>query len=679
MKKFFYPIMAFAIAAFTLTACEDVPAPYDVPTGAGDEEVVEGQYISETFATSFGDFTVHTVKGTPWVIDFSTAKASGYDNDAMATTPSESYLVSPAIDLSNSTGAHIEFDYILRYSTNYGTPDPTRQNRVLITDAYTGDPATTNWVDITETMTEGSDWNTFYEYSGNIDESFLGKSDVRIALYYSCEDQSATWEVKNLKVLEGLAEDSDDEPSEPAVGGEGDGTEASPYNVTAAIAKASASGVYVKGFIVGYVSGLSYDEGCVFSSDTCTAKTNVLIAASASETDRTKCMPVQLPFGDIRTGLNLSDNKANIGQEVVLYGNIENYFRVPGVKSVTYAKLGDKEIGTKPSQPVGGLLSESFASGQGQFQIVDIELGGMNFVWSHASSYSCMKASAYFNGENVPAESWLVSPAFSLAEVSNPILTFDNAVNYLYEDALDAHLQLLVSTDYDGTGNVAGATWTKVDFSPLPETNNKFTFVTSNASLAAFAGQPKVYIAFKYTSTSSCAPTWEVKNLSLADGGGSGEQPGGEEPGGDDQPGGEVSGNSIAVDVNSFGITSGEAIPTLNLTDGTTLSFADGGNRNAPAYYESYGGSFRFYPGNSMTITSTKDIESVTITCDQNGGTIYNASGDVSSTPGTVTVSDETITISGISSNSVVINNTSTTTGAPSQVRMKSIVITYAE
>ena len=112
MKKFFYPIMAFAIAAFTLTACEDVPEPYEIPSGADTEEPVEGEYINESFATSFGDFTVHTVTGTPWVIDFSTAKASGYDNDAQVTTPSESYLVSPAIDLTSATSVNISFEYI---------------------------------------------------------------------------------------------------------------------------------------------------------------------------------------------------------------------------------------------------------------------------------------------------------------------------------------------------------------------------------------------------------------------------------------------------------------------------------------------------------------------------------------------------------------------------------------
>ena len=31
MKKILYSVFAFAMAAFTLTSCEDVPAPYDMP------------------------------------------------------------------------------------------------------------------------------------------------------------------------------------------------------------------------------------------------------------------------------------------------------------------------------------------------------------------------------------------------------------------------------------------------------------------------------------------------------------------------------------------------------------------------------------------------------------------------------------------------------------------------
>lgn len=121
-----------------------------------------------------------------------------------------------------------------------------------------------------------------------------------------------------------------------------------PYDVTSALTAGTKTGVYVKGYVVGYVSGTKYDEGAVFGADTCTVKTNLLIAASASERDKAKCMPVQLPRGDVRNGLNLVDNAANLGKEVLLYGNIDTYFNVPGVKSATYAEIAGTAIGTKP-------------------------------------------------------------------------------------------------------------------------------------------------------------------------------------------------------------------------------------------------------------------------------------------------------------------------------------------
>ena len=182
----------------------------------------EGEYINETFATSFGSFTEKTVKGTPWIIDYSCAKATGYDNSSKTTTPSESYLVSKAIDLSASKGAVVNFEYILRYYTNYGAEKPGVADKVLITDNYTGDVTTTKWTDITGTLTEGSDWNTWYKYSVNIPAELLGKKSVVIALYYACENNSATWEVKNFVVKDGEASnEGGNEGGEVAPAGDG--------------------------------------------------------------------------------------------------------------------------------------------------------------------------------------------------------------------------------------------------------------------------------------------------------------------------------------------------------------------------------------------------------------------------------------------------------------------------
>ncbi|MCR5242962.1 MAG: DUF6359 domain-containing protein, partial [Prevotella sp.] len=114
----------------------------------------------------------------------------------------------------------------------------------------------------------------------------------------------------------------------PTPSGTGDGSENSPYSVSAAIAKVEQAGVFVKAYIVGWVEGQVYASGAHFDGNSSSA-TNILIAESASETDPAKCMPVQLPAGAIRTGLNLMDNPGNYKKEVILYGDIIKYFGVP--------------------------------------------------------------------------------------------------------------------------------------------------------------------------------------------------------------------------------------------------------------------------------------------------------------------------------------------------------------
>lgn len=212
MKKLFFLPFTLCLLLLTFAGCSssgnsddpNVPEVPDTPDTPSDD------YINETFGTSFGTFSVSNVSGTPWVIDYSSAKATGYDNASKTTTPSESYLVSSPVDLSKSAGASISFQYILRYYTNYGTPYGGMSDKVLITDNYTGNPATTKWTDMTGMLTEGADWETWCQYVRNIPSEFIGKKNVVIALLYTCSDRSATWEVKNLKLKEGKAVETDD-------------------------------------------------------------------------------------------------------------------------------------------------------------------------------------------------------------------------------------------------------------------------------------------------------------------------------------------------------------------------------------------------------------------------------------------------------------------------------------
>ena len=186
--------------------------------GATTPDTPTDGYINETFSKSFGTFTLKNIKGTPWVIDsYGYAKATGYENVSKVTTPSESYLVSKAIDLSTSKGATLKFSYILRYTTFNGVPTEGVKNQVLITENYTGDPTTTKWTDITGTLTEGTDWKTWSTYTFDL-APYKGKKNIVIALRYACEAKSGTWQIKELTVKEGTPTVEPEKPDTPSTG-----------------------------------------------------------------------------------------------------------------------------------------------------------------------------------------------------------------------------------------------------------------------------------------------------------------------------------------------------------------------------------------------------------------------------------------------------------------------------
>lgn len=215
------------------------------PMGGSTPETPGDGYINETFSKSFGSFTAKTIKGTAWVIDsYGYAKATGYDNTSKTTTPSESYIVSKAIDLSASKSATLEFSYILRYVTKNGAAVEGVKNQVLITDNYTGDPATTKWEDITGTMKEGTDWVTWETYKHDL-SAFKGKKNVVIALHYACAASSGTWEVKNLSVKEATG-GTPDTPSKPDTPATGEGLTIDGTTVTLSNAAATTTGASVE-------------------------------------------------------------------------------------------------------------------------------------------------------------------------------------------------------------------------------------------------------------------------------------------------------------------------------------------------------------------------------------------------------------------------------------------------
>ena len=305
----------------------------------------------------------------------------------------------------------------------------------------------------------------------------------------------------------------------------GDGGDTTPpvdgkYTVAQVIAAGNpATQAWVKGYIVGSVPDKSYSSA-TFTADGA-SQTNLLLADDANCTDANKCIPVQLPAGSIRTSLNLLDNPSNLGKFIYLYGSLEKYFGVPGLKNVTdynYDGNGGGNDGGNAGGNAGGgtdpaklPYTADFTKSACNFKAQDVELtGGLTYVWAQSASYG-WKASAY-KITNQAAESWLVSPTIDLTSTTSPVMTVNHALNYLSGATATDFVNICVSTDY--TDDATKATWTNLTVPTWPS-GADWNFVDSgDISLSAFAGK-KVTVALHYKSTTATAPTWEVKSLSV--------------------------------------------------------------------------------------------------------------------------------------------------------------------
>lgn len=724
MKKIFYPMMALAVAAFTFTACEDVPEPYTNPydqhqvpdeavlpdpAGTGtlaDPYNVGGvlNYINELGAdvTSPNDVYI-----TGIVISIKEQFSAQYGNAQFDISDNANggnkFTVYRALYLGNKKW--VEGDKLLNEGdevvicgkvVNYkGTTPETQQNAAYVYsingEGGSGTPSGGDAIgtkdepvnvaralaDI-DKLDEGATTKEFYYIKGKIKtiktkaESIAQYKNIDYIITDDGNNELTVFRGKNLnntdfteagqinvgdevtvygqltkyknpntgaivpEVAQGnyiVAKGSGGTTPPPA----GDkGTAEKPYSVTEAIAAGSGTGVYVKGFIVGNITGQVLQDGAHFDT-TGDSQTNILIAASADETEVANCMPVQLPSGAVRTALNLKDNPGNYKKEVTLYGNIEKYFGATGLKTVTYAILDGNDIGTKPNgggsgndqpsgdakgsgtqadpwnvvaavnainagsvpeeafvkgiivelssfnstygsctywiadsknaatklQVYGGLnldkgqfsaledlsigdevvvagklkiyngtpefdknnylvsitkagnngggnsgansLDTNFkANGQGDWTLVDVKAlpEGISYVWNYDDRYG-MKASAYVGGSRYETDSWLVSPAINLA--NGGTMTFKQALNY----ATSEYVKVMYTTT-NGTGNVNPSEWNEASVDTWPAGNN-WNFIESHATLPAGT----VRVAFRYTSTTSTAATWEIESASI--------------------------------------------------------------------------------------------------------------------------------------------------------------------
>lgn len=177
-------------------------------------------------------------------------------------------------------------------------------------------------------------------------------SIIGILSYYGSTAANADWQVLliNANGLIGFdkvegGDNNDDE-------NKGSGSKEEPYTVSQAIANNSGT-AWVKGYIVGTMN--ANNNYTMELAAPFTVGSNIYLADSATETETSKMLPVQLVSGtEIRTALSLMDNPGLLGQEIMIQGSLEKYFSQPGLKSPTAAVVDGKEIGTSTGDDTPG-------------------------------------------------------------------------------------------------------------------------------------------------------------------------------------------------------------------------------------------------------------------------------------------------------------------------------------
>ena len=171
----------------------DINVDFDGGTQPGGETVA----LDESFATGQGNFTIEDKQlpeGGSYVWKHDTynddnfMKASAYIGGAKA---SESWLVSPAIDLSQATTATLTFDHTHKF---IGTPV---ENFISL---WVTETSAENWQQLSIDKYGTNNDYTFVTSSVDL-SAYAGKTIKFAFKYISTTDAAGTWEIKNVKVV----------------------------------------------------------------------------------------------------------------------------------------------------------------------------------------------------------------------------------------------------------------------------------------------------------------------------------------------------------------------------------------------------------------------------------------------------------------------------------------------
>ncbi|MFO8087643.1 MAG: choice-of-anchor J domain-containing protein [Bacteroidales bacterium] len=417
--------------------------------------------------------TVNVTGPQSWVHDSYSgttyAKMSGYSSGAVAN---EDWLISPAMDLTNYSSIYMVFNEAI----NYGGTIADEQE-VYVSLDYNGDPTTATWTELTVTgRASGNSWN-FTEVDTLDLSSYIGNANVTVAFKYtSTTANAATWEIDYAHIF----------------------GQTSTANPTVTLNPTSISGLnYIEGNGPSaidsiMVSGTDIQDSIVLSSS---ADFEISMDAVTGFTDTLVIEDTTGSVSNVHIYVRLQDNLSS----AVYTGNLKTM--TTGMTSQNVSLQGEV---TTPPNP-NNLWYEEFNPDLAGIDTVSV-LGAQK--WYHDTygvDNNCAVMSGYDNGA-VHNEDWLISPAMDFSSAPAVKMAFSEAINY--ESNVADNQEVMISTDYNG--DPAAATWTRLNVTGRSP-GDSWSFVdVDTVDLSAYAGMNNVHVAFKYSSDTSSAGTWEI-------------------------------------------------------------------------------------------------------------------------------------------------------------------------
>ena len=504
----------------------------------------------QSFGSDFGTYMTYDMLGDQsWVIDYSTAKMTGYVNSAYYAN--EDWLISSPVELTGVEGVTMTMSYIGRYFTNIN-----EEVTIWASSDYTygNDPTTATWNPVPARLSEGSNWTDFL--SVDIDLSNYVGQTVNIAVKYTSTEQKAgTMEIQSISIAE-----KGETP--PGPGGEVQSlpyyqsfeTEFGTYTTFDVLGAESWMIDFKTAKMTGYVSNSYYaNEDWLISSPVAVTGVNdakmtmeyigryfsninneVTIWGSTDYTfgsDPTAATWRQVPaalteasnWNDFLTvEIGLSDFVGQTACFAVKYTSTDSKAGTMEIKSITI----EEGSGVNPNPPTpGGEVQnmpyvQSFASEFGTYTTYDV-LGPESWV----IDYQTAKMTGFVSQDESHAnEDWLISSPVAITGVNDAKMTMVYIARYF--DDLNGDVTIWASGDYVFGNDPTTATWSHVP-ATLAGSNSWSNFVTTDIALTDYVGQT-VTLAVKYVSRNSrdsYAGTIEVQSITIQEGSGVGPTP----------------------------------------------------------------------------------------------------------------------------------------------------------